>query len=93
VLTAARSLFGRRGYAQTSVDEIADAARVTNGAVYHNFDGKEALFRAVHAEMDPSTVATPSSNSSGRKCGDRVLRVATVTGDNDSDDHEGRRCD
>jgi AcrR family transcriptional regulator len=52
VLDAARSLFGRKGYAQTSVDEIADAARVTKGAVYHHFAGKEALFRAVHAEVE-----------------------------------------
>jgi AcrR family transcriptional regulator len=34
VLAAARSSFGRKGYAQTSVDEIAAAARVTKGAVY-----------------------------------------------------------
>lgn len=46
VLAAARSLFGRKGYAQTSLDEIADAARVIKGAVYHHFVGKEALFRA-----------------------------------------------
>jgi AcrR family transcriptional regulator len=52
VLDAARSLFGRQGYAQTSVDEIADAARVTKGAVYHHFAGKEALFRAVYAEVE-----------------------------------------
>jgi AcrR family transcriptional regulator len=51
VLDAARSLFGRQGYAQTSVDEIADAARVTKGAVYHHFPGKEALFRAVYAAV------------------------------------------
>ncbi len=50
MLTAARSLFGAKGYAQTSVDEIADAARVTKGAVYHHFAGKEALFRAVYDE-------------------------------------------
>jgi hypothetical protein len=31
VLAAARSAFGRKGYAQTSVDEIAAAARVTKG--------------------------------------------------------------
>ncbi len=55
VLTAARSLFGRQGYAQTSVDEIADAARVTKGAVYHHFAGKEALFRAVYAEVEAET--------------------------------------
>jgi AcrR family transcriptional regulator len=55
VLTAARSLFGAKGYAQTSVDEIADAARVTKGAVYHHFAGKEALFRAVYDEAEADT--------------------------------------
>ena len=57
VLDAARSLFGRQGYAQTSVDEIADAARVTKGAVYHHFAGKEALFRAVYAEVEAEAQA------------------------------------
>jgi len=57
VLAAARSLFGRQGYAQTSVDDIAAAARVTKGAVYHHFAGKEALFRAVHAEVEAEAQA------------------------------------
>jgi len=57
VLAAARSSFGRKGYAQTSVDEIAAAARVTKGAVYHHFAGKEALFRAVHAEVEAKAQA------------------------------------
>ncbi len=57
VLAAARSAFGRKGYAQASVDEIADAARVTKGAVYHHFAGKEALFRAVHAEVEADAQA------------------------------------
>jgi AcrR family transcriptional regulator len=52
VLDAARALFGRQGYTQTSVEEIAAAARVTKGAVYHHFANKEALFRAVHAEVE-----------------------------------------
>jgi AcrR family transcriptional regulator len=52
VLDAARSLFGRNGYAQTSVDEIAEAARVTKGAVYHHFANKQALFRAVYARTE-----------------------------------------
>ncbi len=50
MLAAARALFGGNGYAQTSVDEIADAARVTKGAVYHHFANKQALFRAVYAQ-------------------------------------------
>lgn len=57
VLAAARSLFGSKGYAQTSVDEIAGAARVTKGAVYHHFAGKEALFRAVYAEVEAQAQA------------------------------------
>ena len=52
VLAAARRAFGSKGYAQASVDEIAAAAGVTKGAVYHHFSGKEALFRAVHAEVE-----------------------------------------
>src|ERR1700733_15667109 len=55
VLDAARSLFGRQGYAQTSVEEIADAALVTKGAVYHHFAGKKALFRAVYDEVEAET--------------------------------------
>jgi AcrR family transcriptional regulator len=57
VLAAARSSFGRKGYAQTSIDEIAAAAGVTKGAVYHHFAGKEALFRAVHAEVEAQAQA------------------------------------
>jgi AcrR family transcriptional regulator len=57
VLDAARTLFGRQGYAQTSVDQIADAALVTKGAVYHHFAGKEALFRAVYAEVEADAQA------------------------------------
>ena len=57
VLAAARSLFGSKGYAQTSVDQIAAGARVTKGAVYHHFANKEALFRAVHAEVESEAQA------------------------------------
>ena len=57
VLTAARAAFGRKGYAQTSIDEIAAAARVTKGAVYHHFAGKEALFRAVWSEVEAEAQA------------------------------------
>ncbi|WP_336204224.1 TetR/AcrR family transcriptional regulator [Nonomuraea sp. LPB2021202275-12-8] len=44
---AAQRLFGGNGYAATSIDAVAAAAGVTKGAVYHHFDGKQALFRAV----------------------------------------------
>ena len=57
VLAAARASFGQKGYAHTSVDEIAAAARVTKGAVYHHFAGKKALFRAVYSEVEAEAQA------------------------------------
>src|SRR5690606_31687098 len=36
-----------RGYAGTSLEEVAARARVTKGALYHHFKGKRALFEAV----------------------------------------------
>jgi AcrR family transcriptional regulator len=47
LLAAARELFGTRGYAETSADDIVQAAGVTKGALYHHYSGKEAIFRAV----------------------------------------------
>ena len=47
VMKAARRLFGERGFAATSVDDIASASRVAKGAIYHYFKTKNDLFEAV----------------------------------------------
>jgi AcrR family transcriptional regulator len=47
VLRAAQALFETRGFAATTMDEIAAEAGVAKGAVYHHFASKEALFEAV----------------------------------------------
>ncbi len=54
LITAATALFARRGYDATSVDEIAEKAGVTHGAVYSNFGGKEELLRAVLERAGPT---------------------------------------
>lgn len=50
-MAAARELFGRKGYAATSVEEIASEAGVTIGALYHHFATKTALFETVFEEL------------------------------------------
>lgn len=47
LIAEARRLFAERGYADVGLTEITAAAGVTKGALYHQFDGKAALFRAV----------------------------------------------
>lgn len=46
LVDSAVELFTKRGYAGTSLDEVAKRARVTKGALYHHFNGKQALFEA-----------------------------------------------
>jgi AcrR family transcriptional regulator len=47
LLEEATALFAERGYAGTSLEDVASASQVTRGAVYHHFAGKQALFEAV----------------------------------------------
>src|SRR3954447_2914846 len=47
VLSAARRLFGERGYEQTSIEALLEASGVARGALYHHFPSKTALFDAV----------------------------------------------
>ena len=48
----AEELFTEHGYANTSLDAIVAGARVTKGALYHHFSGKQALFEAVFEQVE-----------------------------------------
>jgi AcrR family transcriptional regulator len=51
---AAVELLSARGYAGTSLDAVAKRARVTKGALYHHFSGKQALFEAAFDQVESS---------------------------------------
>ena len=47
LLEAATALFFERGFGRTALEDVAAAAQVTRGAVYHHFTNKQQLFEAV----------------------------------------------
>ena len=51
MLDAARSLFAERGYHGAAAEEIVRHAGLTRGALYHHFEDKKDLFRAVVDQM------------------------------------------
>jgi len=56
ILKAGRLLFDERGFAATTIDDIAEQARVAKGAVYHHFATKEAVFEAVFDQVSRALV-------------------------------------
>jgi AcrR family transcriptional regulator len=52
LLDAARSMFAEKGYHGTAAEEIVRRAGVTRGALYHHYEDKKDLFRAVVDEME-----------------------------------------
>ncbi len=57
LIAAARELWGARGYAEVGTPEIATAAGVTRGAMYHQFADKAALFREVVEVVEKHVMA------------------------------------
>jgi AcrR family transcriptional regulator len=57
LLAMAREAFLRDGFARTSVESIAEAAGLSKGAVYSNFENKDELFLEL---LDLTAVAVES---------------------------------
>ncbi|WP_166140212.1 TetR/AcrR family transcriptional regulator [Nocardioides ochotonae] len=58
LVDVAAELFTEQGYAATSLDAIVAGARVTKGALYHHFTGKQALFEAVFEDVETAASKT-----------------------------------
>jgi AcrR family transcriptional regulator len=76
ILQAAQKLFLARSYAEVTMADIAVAAEVTKGALYHHFAGKEALYLAMMlAEMaEKQALMTETVDSKG-SCYERLYRL------------------
>jgi AcrR family transcriptional regulator len=65
LIKAARRLFGDRGYAAVSLDEVCRRARVTKGALYHHFENKEDLFLAVYEQVEEDLLSAGTQATEG----------------------------
>ena len=74
--TLGRAVFAKRGYEATSVEEIAEHARVSKPIIYEHFGGKEGLYAVVvdrEMEYVVRRIAEAISSGSPRE---RVERAA-----------------
>jgi len=79
ILKAARKHFLSRNYADVTMVEIAEAARVTKGALYHHFDSKEALYlEMMNADLREKQALFRRVVETDGPCRER-LRQLTVT--------------
>lgn len=85
IVAEARALFAERGYAAVSLEQIAQAAFVTRGAVYHHFGSKKGLFEAVAAAAQEWVAAAvvdaaqgESDDWTGLRAGCRAFLTASL---------------
>ena len=65
ILQAARQVFARQGFADASMEEIAQVAGLAKGTLYLYYDSKRELYRAA-LRAGLVELATRSSGRSGR---------------------------
>jgi AcrR family transcriptional regulator len=75
IISAASELFTARGFAATSIDDIASHAGVAKGAVYHHFESKEQIFERVFEQMTGALAAEVAATAAtGKSILDRFER-------------------
>lgn len=88
LLTEAQRLFRQRGYAATSLEQIAEAAEVTKGAIYGHFASKEDLMLSA-MEAAPSPDYATTLNDDSRPLRDRLAEFSrAVSADEPGDEAE-----
>jgi len=76
LLDSAENIFRKKGYGAASVDEIAEDAGYSKGAVYANFENKEALFMAVQdRQRDDMLVGMVTAVTAGGTDEELVHRI------------------
>jgi AcrR family transcriptional regulator len=87
LLAEAERLFRERGYAATSLEQIAEAAEVTKGAIYGHFASKEdLLLTAIEASRDTTPEYLTMLNDQSRPLRERLAEFGRAVAAQDPGD-------
>ena len=87
LLAEAQRLFRERGYAATSLEQIAEAAEVTKGAIYGHFASKEDLMLSA-LEAAPAPDYSNTLNDESRPLRERLAEFSRTVFKEDPGDAE-----
>ncbi len=73
LLDAALQVFSQKGFAAARLEDVASAAGVTRGAIYHHFGGKAGLFYAL---MDAAELSGAGATQRASAEGGGMLAIA-----------------
>src|SRR3954471_7408881 len=80
LLQIAAELFASKGFRNTTVRDIADAAGILSGSLYHHFDSKESMvdeiLRTFQEELFASYDAVLASDDDPRTKIDKCVRLS-----------------
>jgi AcrR family transcriptional regulator len=85
LLAEAQRLFRERGYAATSLEQIAEAAEVTKGAIYGHFASKEDLMLSA-IEAAPAPDYSTTLNDQSRPLRERLAEFGRAVAAEDPGD-------
>ena len=80
ILDAAMTVFRRHGFRRSSIEQTAEAAGLTRQALYHHFESKEALFRAVIEHVHESAIAAETAAVAAAEKAGRGLADILIAG-------------
>ena len=83
MVAIAADLFAQKGYRATTVREIADAAGILSGSLYHHFDSKESIGDEILSgfinEVLANYRAAVAEGTDPRAALERIVRTTSLT--------------
>jgi AcrR family transcriptional regulator len=79
LINSAQTLFLRKNYADLTMDDVAAAAGVTKGAIYHHFGSKESLYVTMMLSfLEELQALFQAAIEGGGTCKERLRRLTQV---------------